>query len=132
VFAEQGGVAPLSVASVEDYPTIRIVRLRGPIDLTTVSELDHFRQWLRSHKGFQFKHLLLDFKQVTHTDSAAVAGLMQAIAELKSSKHHLGAVNFSESFRSMLQILKVDRLISFYANESEAVEDLTRKNKDPR
>ena len=130
MFTDQEGVAPLSVASLEDYPTIRIVRLRGPIDLTTVTELDRFRKWLTKHKGFKYKHLLLDFKQVTKTDSSAVAGLMQAIAELKSSKHHLGAINFSENFRSMLQILKVDKWITFYANESDAVEDLARKNHD--
>ena len=132
MFSEDTGAAPLSIASLEDYPTIRIVRLRGPIDNTTVADIERFRKWLTSHKGFTHKHLLLDFKQVTHTDTAAVAGMMQAIKDLKSTDHHFGAINFDENFRGMLQILKVDQWITFYANESEAVEDFKRSAPGPK
>jgi anti-anti-sigma regulatory factor len=133
MFAEQEGVAPLSIFSLEDYPSIRIVRLRGPIDQTTVTELEHFRKWLAGHKGFQHKHLVLDFKQVTRTDTSAVASLMQAIGDLKSANYRLGIIYLDENFRNMLHILKVDQWVTFYANESEAVKDLARrKTPDPR
>ena len=126
MFAEQGGVAPLSIASLEDYPTIRIVRLRGPIDQTTVSELERFRKWVAKHKGFKHKNVLLDFRNVTHVDTAAVAEIIQHVSELKTAHFKLGAINLNEAVRSMFQVLKVDKLVIFFTNESEAVEDFKR------
>ena len=119
--------APLSISAVEDYPTLRIIRLRGPVDQTTVSELERFRKWVGRHPGFKQKHILLDFKNVTHMDTAAVAEIMQAVSELKSEHYRVGVIHLQEMYRDMLKMLRVERWVVFYDNESEALDDLKQK-----
>jgi len=126
MFANNGETAPFSIAGVEDYPTIRIVRLRGAIDQKMVTDLERFRKWIEKRRSFKHKHVLLDFKSVTHIDTSAVAEIIQAVSELKLAHFRLGAINLNETVRSMFQLLKVEQLITFYNNESEAVEDFKR------
>ena len=127
MFFEKGGDAPQSIYSLEDYPSIRIVRLRGSIDQTTVAELERFRKWVAKHRGFKHKHVLLDFKNVTHVDTAAVAEILQAVSELKTAHFRLGAINLNEAVHGMFQVLKVEKWVQVYKNESEAVEDFKSK-----
>ncbi len=119
--------APFSIEAVEDYPSIRIVRLRGAIDQKTVSELERFRKWVSKQRGFHLKHVLLDFRHVTRMDTAAVAEIIQEVFELKTGNLRLGAVHLNDAVRGQLQVLKVEKLITVYGNESEALEDMTRK-----
>ena len=127
MFSGKDETAPLSIAGVEDYPSLRIVRLRGSITEKTVSELERFRKWVAKRPGFHQKHVLLDFKEVTRVDTAAVAEIIQEVSELKTGSFRLGAIHLSPSVRGMFQVLKVEKLIAIYDNESEALEDMTRK-----
>lgn len=127
MFPGKDETPPHCIAGVEDYPTLRIVRLRGPIDQSTVAELERFRKWVGNHRGFKQKNVLLDFKQVTRTDTAAVAEILRAVSELKSSNFRLGAIHLSSEVRSMFQVLKVEKWIEAFANESEALEAFNRK-----
>ncbi len=126
MFASKDETPPFSIAALEDYPTIRIVRLRGAIDQKIVADLEHFRKWVEKHRGFKHKHVLLDFKEVTHIDTSVVAEIIQAVSELKTVHFRLGAINLNDAVRGMFQVLKVDKLVIFYNNESEAVEDFKR------
>ena len=126
MFSDREEQAPLSISSVEDYPSIRIVRLRGPIDQNTVTELERFRKWVAKHQGFRHKHILLDFRDVSHIDTSAVAEIIQAVSELKSAHFKLGAIHLSERVIGMFQVLKVEKMIVLYKNESEALEDMTK------
>lgn len=127
MFSDKDETAPQSIAAVEDYPSIRIVRLRGKIDQQTVAELERFRKWVSKHHSFQHKHVLIDFKEVTHLDTAAVAEIIQEVSELKTEHLLLGAVHLNPAAHAMLQVLKVEKLINVYENESAALEDMTRK-----
>ena len=126
MFSNKDETAPFSIEAIEDYPTIRIVRLRGAIDQKTVADLEHFRKWVEKHKGFKHKHVLLDFKNVAHIDTSAVAEIIQTVSDLKSAHFRLGAINLNETVRSMFHLLRVEQLLTFYKNESEAVEDFKR------
>ena len=127
MFSGKDETAPLSIAGVEDYPSIRIVRLRGSITEKTVAELERFRKWVEKRPGFHNKHVLLDFKEVTRVDTAAVAQIIREVSELKTGNLRLGAIHLSDTVRGMFQVLKVEKLIAMYDNESEALEDMTRK-----
>ena len=118
--------APLSISGIEDYPSLRIVRLRGAITQQTVAELEKFRKWVAKRPGFHQKHVLLDFKEVTRVDTAAVAEIIQEVSALKSDNLRLGAIHLSDTVRSMFQVLKVEKLISFYDNESDALENMVK------
>lgn len=126
MFFDKDGSPPLSIAAVEDYPSIRIVRLRGSIDQSTVAEIERFRKWVAKHKGFKHKHVLLDFRSVTHVDTSAVAEILQEVAELKTAHFRLGAINLNEDVKSMFQVLKAEKLVVVFKNESEAVEDFKK------
>lgn len=127
MFSNKDEQAPQSIAGIEDYPSIRIVRLRGAIDQRTVSELVRFRKWIAKHRGFKHKHVLLDFRQVTQVDTAAVAEIIREVSELKIVHFRLGATHLSDAVRGLFQVLKVEKLIAVYDNESEALEEMTRK-----
>ncbi len=126
MFSDRDETAPLSILAIEDYPSLRIVRLRGSITQQTVSELERFRKWVAKRPGYKHKHVLLDFKEVTRVDTAAVAEIIQEVSELKAVNFSLAAIHLSDSVRSMFQVLKVEKLIVVYKNESEALEDMTR------
>ena len=123
MFDNRDETAPFSIAALEDYPTIRIVRLRGSIDQKTVADLERFRKWVEKRRNFKHKNVILDFKEVTHIDTSAVAEIIQAVSELKTAHFRLGAINLNETVRSMFQVLKVEKLVVIYDNESKAVED---------
>ncbi len=127
MFAGNDRTAPFSIVAVEDYPTIRIVRLQGTLDQRRVADLEHFRKWVEKHHGFKQKHVLLDFKKVTQVDTSAVAEVIQAVSELKTGHFRLGVINLNETVRGMFQVLKVEQLVVFYNNESEAVEDFKNR-----
>jgi anti-anti-sigma regulatory factor len=91
-----------------------------------VADLEHFRKWVEKHRGFKHKHVLLDFKDVTHIDTSAVAEVIQTVSELKTAHFRLGAINLNDTVRSMFQVLKVEKLVDIFKNESEAVEDFKR------
>jgi ABC-type transporter Mla MlaB component len=127
MFSHKDETPPLSIAALEDYPSIRIVRLRGPINQQAVSELERFRKWAAKQRGFHNKHVLLDFKNVTQIDTSAVAEMIQEASELKSDHYCLGAINLPEAVRGLFQVLRVENLIAVYENESKALEDMTGK-----
>ena len=127
MFSGKDETPPFSISGVEDYPTIRIVRLRGAIDQAAVSELENFRKWVANHRGFKHKHVLLDFGQVTRTDTAAVAQIIRTVSELKTAHFRLGAIHLSEEVRSLFQVLKVEKWIEVFDNESDALVEFSRK-----
>ena len=126
MFFDKDETAPQSISSIEDYPTIRIVRLRGSIDQQTVSEIERFRKWVAKRRNFKHKHILLDFTHVTHVDTSAVAQILQAVSELKTAHFRLGATHLNDTVRGMFQVLKVEKWIALYDNESDALEDFHR------
>ena len=125
MFFGNEGEAPACILALEDYPSLRIVRLQGPINQKAVAEIERFRKWVVRQRSFKHKHVLLDFKNVTEMDTAAVAGIIQEVSELKAARFRLGVIHLNEEVRGMFEVLKVEKLIVFYDNESEALEDLT-------
>lgn len=116
--------SPFFISSIEEKGRVRILRLKGDIGMSAAPEMMKFKKKVESRPDFQYKNILVDFKNVTHIDTAAIAELIAAISELKKTHHKLGVVNLSEGFRSELQILKVDKLVVEYPTESDAIKEL--------
>ena len=119
-FSKKEVILPPSIKKIEEQKTLRIVRFQGPIDYTTLGEIGQFVEKLRSQKDYEFKNILLDFMDVTHIDSSTAAEVIQIIFDIKKSHHKLGIVNLSQEFRSIFEILKIDKIIHFYEIEAEA------------
>lgn len=124
IFSAKENSRPSSILMDEERETTRIIRLQGPIDMTTVAELELFQKKWVDQKGFQYKHVLLDFEKVTHTDSATVAALIVATSALKKEHHKLGVINLGEKLRSMFEIFKANKLVFSFPSESEAIKKL--------
>ena len=128
IFSSKEILRPPPILAVEELPDVRIVRFQGPIDITTVDKIRVFQNKIRSAKEFQHKHLLLDFKNVTHIDTAAIAGIIKTTSELKKDHHRLGVINLEEKFHNILEVLKVDEMVFIYPNENEAIKSLLAEN----
>ena len=117
--------APAWIKSIEERKTLRILRVKGRIDVAALGESSSQRALqARQQKGFEYKHLLLDFADVTYIDSSAVAALLLTLRDYQKAHHKLGVINLGEEPRNMLQIAKVDRLFLSYETEAQALKDL--------
>jgi anti-anti-sigma factor len=115
---------PASIKAIEEQKKVRIIRFKGPLDTTTLNEVDQFREKFRRHKDFKFKHLLLDFENVTRIDSSTVAEVITVMSDIRNSHHKMGIVNLSQKFQNWFEILKADKLVPFYGTELGAIRDL--------
>ncbi len=110
--------------SLDEHQNIRIVRLKGPIDVSTIPEIQVFRKELRAQTGFQSKHVLVDFKEVTHVDTSSVAGIILVMSEMKATQHRLGVIHAEQTLIERIKLLKLQEIISLYSTEPEALQAL--------
>ncbi len=116
--------SPFFISSIEEKGKVRILRLKGDIGMSAAPEIMKFKKKIQNRPDFEYKNILVDFKNVTHIDTAAIAEIIAVISELKKSHHKLGVINLNEGFRSELQILKVDKLVVEYPTELDAIKAL--------
>jgi len=109
---------------IQERDKVRIIRLKGSVDAGNVNEIQKFVQKLRVQKGYEFKNLLIDFKDVPYADSAAVAELIRVLMDCKKAHHELGVVNLSGEVLNLFEVLKVNTLIRSYLTEEEALKAL--------
>jgi len=109
---------------IHDYHNIHIVRLRGAIDMSTISEINEFRQAAREKLGLLHMDMVLNFKNVSHVDSATCAELVKVQSELGREKHRLILVDVPREFKSLLEISRVSDLFSIYKSEKKALKQL--------
>lgn len=115
------GALPPFIEKIEDLDNIHIVRLKGPIDMATIPQVEKHVEWVHEKHGPIDKHLLLNFEKVDHVDSSTCAMLVSALSELKKSHHRLLLVSLSPRLKSMLYITKLRQLFSIYDSEEEAI-----------
>jgi len=119
-------VFPRIILAVEEYTQFWVIRFQGSIDMSTAADLETFGEKWQRQDGFVRKHILLDFKKVTDTDSAAVAVLIKAAATLKKGHHKLGLINVDEKLHFMFELFKVNKMVFFFPSESEAIKELSQ------
>ncbi len=124
IFSKEKSFLANWIKKVEELKTIRIVRIKGELNAFAVAMLEKLDARARQQKGYQHKHLLLDFKDVASMDSSAVAALLKALAEYKKTHQKLAIVNLKESPWHMMRLAKVSHLFPSYANEEQAIKDL--------
>jgi anti-anti-sigma factor len=124
IFSKNKNHLPTWLKKVEELKKIRIVRMKGVLNAFAVTLIEKLDARARKQKGYEFKHVLLDFEDVTSMDSSAVAGLLKALAEYKKTHQKLAIVNLKEAPRHMLRLAKVSHLFPSYATEAQAVKDL--------
>jgi len=119
---------PSLFEAIDEREKLRIIRLKGSIDVSKALELEEFVKKFRGQKGFEFKHILLDFSAVTFLDSSAVAAVIKTMLDYKKTNHQMGIINSSKESRnqSILEVYKVDSVVHFYSSEAEATKELEK------
>ena len=121
---------PSFVESVDDYPHLKIVRLKGRLDISTIQDVHLFLQNTKKKESGANKSVLLDLTHVAEVDSAAVAGFVQVLSDLKHKNFKLGLMNIPESLRSMLQILKLESVFAVFESEKKAFSEIIAWSKE--
>ena len=125
LFTKKQVVLPPSIKQVEERRTLRIIRLQGELNVSREPEINKFVRDFRSRPEFEFKNMILDFKDVPYADSSAVARLVQTMFDYKKAHHDLAIVNLNDTLRNVLEVMKIDKLIRWYPSEEDAVKALS-------
>jgi anti-anti-sigma factor len=112
------------IEKIEDKDNLHVVRLKGPIDMTTVPQVENLIWKARVNRGLLNKDILLDFKNVTHIDSSIIALLLMALSDLKHEKHKLVLINIPSEFKDMVAIENLNALFCICDSESDALEHI--------
>ena len=115
---------PVFVENVDDYPHLKIVKLKGYLDISTVQEVQAFLQSTKKKESRVNKSVLLDLKHVSEVDTAAIAGFIKVLSRLKQKNFKLGLMNIPENLRSMIQILKLENIFFIFESEKKAFNEI--------
>lgn len=110
------------VKTMQETERLIMVHLRGPIDSSTLPIV--FMDVKSKLSRYLNKHILIDFKDVTHVDSATVANLIFLLKELQHRDRKLALTYVSSELEDYIVIEKVRSLIHIYENEEEAIRAL--------
>ena len=114
------------IDDIEVHDHLQIVRLQGPIDVSTIPALEKLVLHAEKKSGMLDKNIMVDFKKVTHVDSATVAVLLAALSELKHHRHRLVLVNVTPELKTKLVIAKLDQFFETCQCEDKACEELKK------
>jgi anti-anti-sigma regulatory factor len=73
------------------------------------------------------KGVLLDFQEVTEIDTAAFACIIGFIKDHIPQGVKIGVINLKTQEKMLAELLKVDKVIHEFQNESEAIDALSGK-----
>ena len=121
---ENNGDLPSFIDTVDDFPHLKIVRLKGNLDASSVSEFQRYLRKVGGAKKVLNKSVVLDLKDVGRLDSAAIAELLNVFASLKAAKHRLGLMNVPECLSDMVEILKLRGIFLIFESEKRAFQKI--------
>ena len=121
---------PSFIDSVEDFPHLRIVRLRGNLDTKSMGDIQSFMKKAKKKAGLFNKSVILDLRKVEHVDTAGVAHLLKVFSDLKQKKYRLGIMNVPENLRNMIGILKLDDIFLTFESEKKALKEILAWSQD--
>lgn len=123
IFRDRRGRSLAYVKKLEERRSVVLLRLRGSIDSATIPVIDdNLRARIR---GSLNKHILIDFYEVDHVDSATLATLIYLLDQLKKNNRKLGIVNINRALKNYLAIEKINKLVRVYKSEKDALKELT-------
>ena len=93
------------VKEIKETPGLAIVRLQGDIDTYSVPSFDD--ESINAEDIFFDKHVILDFKDVTHVDTATIASLINFLDILKNNDRQLAIINATTLFSSYIGLTQL-------------------------
>jgi len=123
-FSNEDGVLPLFIHTIDNFPHVRIVHLKGSLDSSVIPAMTRFFEKARHSQGRLNKNVILDLKKVTQVDTAALAQLLKIFATLKQKRYRLALMNMPETIRGMIEILRLDHVFLLLESDKKAYEEI--------
>ncbi|HCM42808.1 MAG TPA: hypothetical protein DIS66_05825 [Candidatus Omnitrophica bacterium] len=124
LFAKKKSSLSQWIEKIEEREKVRIFKIKGNLDITAVAQIEQFVTLMKQRKGHDFKHVLLDFAEVTQIDFSTVAALLKTLRDYLKSYQKLALINVNEQPQNMLWLAKVGHLFPSYISQDEAIRDL--------
>ena len=105
---------PSFIEEVDEFPHLRIVKLKGQIDHHAVSEGQAILKRSQKDRAVLNKSVVLDLRKVTRVDTTAIASLIKLLAQLKQKNFKLAIMNAPDAMRDQLEILKLDKFVAVF------------------
>ena len=121
---------PSFVENVDNFTHLKIVKLKGYLDSSSVPEFQRFLQTASKSGEFLNKSVLLDFKNVAHVDSAVVAGLVKVLSQMKQKNFKFGLMNVPDSLKGMLEIMRLENIFLVFESEKKALREILAWSED--
>ena len=122
IFKNKNGKIFNYIEEIKEIDILVIIKLKGSIDFHALPIIKaNFENKIEKYLD---KHILLDFKEVTHVDSTTLAALIQLLNELKKRNRKLGIVNITSILREYLKIANLESVVQVYKSQTEALDDL--------
>jgi len=112
---------PSYLDTIEDRGNVFLVRLKGDLDMNVLGVDREKMTAVIEAMHLYTKNVLIDFKKVTHTDSATVAALLGRLLDIEKEKKRIALFNIPKHFRQLIEVLKVEHNFLIYDNESLAL-----------
>ncbi|MDP2924448.1 MAG: STAS domain-containing protein [Candidatus Omnitrophota bacterium] len=128
IFKHNNGRLFEYIKEIKEISDLVIVRFKGAIDSATIPII---RENIKKYREkYLDKNILVDFKEVSHVDSATLAALLIILGEHEKHRTKLGIINISKLFESYLQVERLGTIICTYANEELAMKALAANRKN--
>ena len=119
IFRHPDGGLLACIGEIRETDDLVTIRFKGAIDASTIPVLEsNFKK--KAH-GYVDKNMLLDFKEVTHVDSATIAALVLLLMDRKETSAKLALVNLPDMFKNYLKIERIDTLVPVFDSEPQAL-----------
>ena len=117
---------PPYLERMDELEKLTIVRLKGPLDQTTIPIVESRIQENRKHGSKIDKNVVIDFAKVVHVDSAMIAFHIIHLREFQEKGFQIAFINISAEMRVFMDMFKVKEDFRVFASEAEAVRELNK------
>lgn len=107
----------MSVASIKEEQGRIVIALAGEIDLENAGDVR--KSLLGALK--QKKDLLVDLSAVSYIDSSGIASLVEGLQVARKQKNELCLVAVSQRALRVLELARLDKVFSIYADVAAAL-----------
>jgi anti-sigma B factor antagonist len=98
---------PLTIQDLSTDDNVRILKLSGPLTITTLYE---FQNLIRANSS---PRLIVDFTNVPYVDSAGVGALVGAYVRHQKEGHSITLAGVNDRVRGTLKVTQVDSFFQY-------------------
>lgn len=111
---------------VKELGEIKIVKLTGQIRISTQDEFKEVLDKLIEENSD--KKTILSLDGVVYMNSAGLGMIIDTYKKFKSNNKELMLCNLMPEIRKLFEVTRVNRFIKIFANESEALKQVSTNN----